>query len=258
MGKQIRGQRKGRGTIFKSHTKLRKGKVQLRKYDYAERHGYIKGVVKKITHESGRGAPIAEVAFRNAYKFKLDKELLIATEGMYTGQFVYAGKKAVMTVGNILPLGGMAEGTVVCNIEAAAGDRGKIARTSGGYAVIVTHNEDKGTTRIRLPSGMKKTLNSLCRAQIGVVAGGGRTDKPMLKAGRCFHKYRVKRNEWPKVRGVAMNPVEHPHGGGNHQHIGHPSTCLGAAPAGRKAGMIAARRSGRISGVKTIFDDGKE
>lgn len=55
---------------------------------------------------------------------------------------------------------------------------------------------------------------------IGIVAGGGRIDKPILKAGRAYHKYKVKRNCWPYVRGVAMNPVEHPHGGGNHQHIG--------------------------------------
>lgn len=55
---------------------------------------------------------------------------------------------------------------------------------------------------------------------VGIVAGGGRIDKPILKAGRAYHKYKVKRNCWPYVRGVAMNPVEHPHGGGNHQHIG--------------------------------------
>jgi len=58
---------------------------------------------------------------------------------------------------------------------------------------------------------------------IGQVAGGGRTEKPMLKAGNSYYKNKAKRNRWPKVRGVAMNPVEHPHGGGNHQHIGHPS-----------------------------------
>ncbi len=86
--------------------------------------------------------------------------------------------------------------------------------------------------------------------QIGIVAGGGRTDKPMLKAGRAYHKYRVKRNEWPKVRGVAMNPVEHPHGGGNHQHIGHPSTVKRDAPAGKKVGLVAARRTGRLRGIK--------
>ena len=110
----------------------------------------------------------------------------------------------------------------------------------------------QGTTRVRLPSGSKKTLSNQCRAAVGIVAGGGRTDKPMLKAGRAFHKYRVKRNEWPRVRGVAMNPVEHPHGGGNHQHIGHPSTTRRVDPAGKKAGLIAARRTGRLAGKKVI------
>ncbi|GFH06830.1 ribosomal protein L8 component of cytosolic 80S ribosome and 60S large subunit, partial [Haematococcus lacustris] len=74
-----------------------------------------------------------------------------------------------------------------------------------------------------------------CRAMVGQVAGGGRTEKPMLKAGRSYHKYKAKRNSWPKVRGVAMNPVEHPHGGGNHQHIGHASTVSRYAPPGQKA-----------------------
>lgn len=59
----------------------------------------------------------------------------------------------------------------------------------------------------------------------GIVAGGGRIDKPILKAGRAYHKYKVKRNCWPYVRGVSMNPVEHPHGGGNHQHIGKFLNC---------------------------------
>merc|ERR1712234_113 len=98
----------------------------------------------------------------------MGKEVFLAAEGMYTGQFLYCAKKA----------------------------------------------------RVKLPSGSKKVLSSNNRAMIGIVAGGGRIDKPMLKAGRAYHKYRVKRNCWPKVRGVATNPVEHPHGGGNHQHIG--------------------------------------
>jgi len=136
---------------------------------------------------------------------------------MYTGMFIYCGKKASLTCGNILPLSSVPEGTIVCNIEARAGDRGKFARCSGDYAVVVSHDEEKGISRIRLPSGGKKTVPSLTRAQIGIVAGGGRTDKPLLKAGTAFHKYKVKRNEWPKMRGVAKNPVEHPFGGGNHQ-----------------------------------------
>ena len=97
---------------------------------------------------------------------------------------------------------------------------------------------------------------STVRAQIGIVAGGGRTDKPLLKAGRAYHKYAVKRNCWPKIRGVAKNPVEHPHGGGNHQHIGMPSTsCAQDRPAGRKVGLIGARRTGRLRGVKKTAQD---
>ncbi len=84
------------------------------------------------------------------------------------------------------------------------------------------------------------------------VAGGGRTEKPMLKAGRAYHKYKAKRNSWPKVRGVAMNPVEHPHGGGNHQHIGHASTVSRKAPPGQKVGLIAARRTGRLRGTTVV------
>lgn len=100
-----------------------------------------------------------------------------------------------------------------------------------------------------------QVVSSACRAMIGQVAGGGRTEKPMLKAGRAYHKYRVKRNSWPKVRGVAMNPVEHPHGGGNHQHIGHASTVSRWAPPGQKVGLIAARRTGRLRGTSVVKAD---
>jgi len=254
MGRVIRGQRKGPGGIFKSHTKHRVGAAKLRVQDYAERNGFIRGTVQDIIHDPGRGAPLCSVSFRNAYKYKKDHELFIAAEGQYTGQFVYAGKKAELAVGNVLPLSSMPEGTIVCNVEARPGDRGKLSKTSGDYCTLVTHDFLKGTSTIRLPSGLKKVLINSCRAMVGIVAGGGRLDKPMLKAGRAYHKYRVKRNCWPKVRGVAMNPVEHPHGGGNHQHIGHASTCNQMAPAGKKCGLIGARRSGRIRGKKKIED----
>jgi len=112
----------------------------------------------------------------------------------------------------------------------------------------VSHNAETNQTRLRLPSGAKKVVSSDARAMIGVVAGGGRVDKPVLKAGRSYHKYKAKRNCWPYVRGVAMNPVEHPHGGGNHQHIGHASTVARDSPPGKKCGLIAARRTGRKRG----------
>ena len=236
----------------------------------------MRGVVRELIHDPGRGAPIVKVQFNNPYKYKKDNYQWTATEGTYTGQFIYCGKKGTFTApacpqprrmlhasavlractaldgrrgppsphplaclltlrrfllvaaqlipGNILPLESMPPGTVVNQVEKAAGDRSKYARTSGGFAQIIGHIENTGKTRLRLPSGQKKLVSSLARGAVGIVAGGGRIDKPLLKAGRAFHKYRVKRNSWPTVRGVAMNPVEHPHGGGNHQHIGHPST----------------------------------
>lgn len=162
---------------------------------------------------SGRGAPLAKVSFRHPYKYKQVSETFIANEGMYTGQFIYAGKKAALTVGNVLPLGEMPEGTVVSNVEEKIGDRGSLGRTSGAYVTIIGHNPDEGKTRIKLPSGAKKVVHSTTRGMIGIVAGGGRTDKPLLKASRAKHKFAVKRNSWPKTRGVAMNPVDHPHGG---------------------------------------------
>merc|ERR1712070_266430 len=219
MGRVIRGQRKGNGGIFKSVSRTRKGAAKLRRFDFSEKKGYVKGVIREIIHDPARGAPLARVSFRDPIRYKHQKETFIAAEGMY------------------------------------AGDRSAIARSSGTYGIIVAHNPDAGVTRIKLPSGSKKLIPSSCRAMVGQVAGGGRTEKPLLKAGSAYHKYKVKRNCWPKVRGVAMNPVEHPHGGGNHQHIGHPSTMSRMAPPGMKVGLIAARRTGRLKGAKIIKDD---
>ncbi|KAK8801181.1 hypothetical protein WA158_001951 [Blastocystis sp. Blastoise] len=228
MGRVIRGQRKGaKGSVFMAHTHHRNGPARFRNLDFAERHGFIKGTVRDIIHDSGRGAPLAK-----------DKELFIAAEGMYTGQTLFCGKKAHIGVGNILPVNEMPEGTVVCNVEAKVGDRGTLARTSGNYATVIGHSDDKAQTYVRLPSGVKKTIPGDCRAMVGIIAGGGRMDKPLLKAGRAFHK----------TRGIVMNPVDHPHGGGNHKHIGKPASRPRGAPPGQKVGLIASRRTGRIRG----------
>jgi len=259
MGRIIRAQRKGRpGGVFKAHTFHRKGAAKLRTLDFAERHGFIKGIVREIIHDPGRGAPLARVAFKNTHHFKTDKELFVAPEGLYSGQFLYCGKKATLTIGNVLPLSQCPEGTVVRNVEQKLGDRGSIARSSGNYATIIGHNVDEAKTKLRLPSGAKKTISSHCRAMIGLVAGGGRIDKPLLKAGVAYHKYKAKRHIFPKVRGVAMNPVDHPHGGGNHQHIGHPATVRRGAPPGQKVGLIAARRTGRLRGGRRGGDQEEE
>ena len=250
MGRVIRAQRKGHGGIFKAHVTHRKGAAKHRTLDYAERNGYIRGVIKAIIHDPGRGAPLAKVVFRNPYHYKQVEETFIAVEGMYSGQYVYCGQTAQLIAGNILPVGSIPEGTLIANVEEHVGDRGSLARTSGNAVTIIGHSDDGDTTRVRLPSGARKTISSTCRAMIGIVAGGGRTDKPVMKAGRQYHKYKAKRKCWPVVCGIAMNPVEHPHGGGNHQHIGHPSTTARDDPPGKKVGLIAARRTGRLRGTK--------
>jgi len=247
-GRVIRNQRKS-GGIFTAHTKHRKAPAKFRALDFAEKNGYLRGLVKEIIHDPGRGAPLARIVFKDPYHYKTRTETFIATEGLATGTFVYCGKKAGLAVGNVLPVSRLPEGTIVCNVEEQPGDRGALARTSGNYATIIGHDVENDKTRVRLPSGAKKTITGSARATIGIVAGGGRMDKPMLKAGTAFHKFKVKRNSWPKTRGVAMNPVDHPHGGGNHQHIGKASTIKRSASSGQKAGLIAARRTGLIKGT---------
>merc|ERR1712196_356306 len=179
MGRVIRGQRKGRGSIFKSHNRNRKGAAKLRVLDFGERVGFVKGVVKDIIHDPGRGAPLAKVHFHNARAYKIDKELMPAVEGTYSGQFVYCGRKAQLIVGNTMPVEGMPEGTIISTCEVRPGDRGRVAKCSGDYCTLIAQDVERSRTKIR------------------IVSGGGRTDKPMMKAGRAFHKYRVKRNCWP-------------------------------------------------------------
>ena len=124
----------------------------------------MRGVVKDIIHDPGRGAPIAKIQFANRYHFKKDNVQWTATEGMYTGQFVYCGKRAQLVPGNVMPLEAMPPGTVINNLEKLQGDKGKFAKTSGGFAQIIGHIEGAGKTRVRMPSGQKKTISSLARA----------------------------------------------------------------------------------------------
>jgi large subunit ribosomal protein L8e len=120
------------------------------------------------------------------------------------------------------------------------------------YATIIGHSDDATKTRIRLPSGARKTILASCRATVGIIAGGGRNEKPIMKAGTLFHKFKRLRKRFPQVGGVRMNPVDHPHGGGNHKHLGKPGTINRFASPGQKVGLIAARRTGLIRGTKTI------
>merc|ERR1712014_244950 len=93
MGRVIQCQRKGAGSIFTSRSKGRKGAAKLRSLDYAERQGFIKGLVKDIVHDPGRGAPLAKVQFKDPYKYRKVTETMVCPEGVCTGQFIHAGKK---------------------------------------------------------------------------------------------------------------------------------------------------------------------
>ncbi|MBN3277915.1 RL8 protein, partial [Polyodon spathula] len=252
VGQVILAQIKGAGSIFKAHVKHRKGAIKLRSVDFAECYGYIKGIVKDIIDNPGRGTPLAKVAFCDPYRFKKRTELFIAAEGIHTGQFIYCGKKALLNIGNVCSAGTMPEGTIICCLEEKSGDRGKLACASGNYTTDISHNPETKKSHVKLPSRSKKVISSANRTFISAVAGGDLWQSSGL--GRAYLKYKAKRNCWLHVRGVAMNADKHPFGGGNHQHIDKPSTIRRDAPAGCKVGLIAAHSTGGLRGTKTISD----
>lgn len=248
MGHIVRAQRRGNGNVFRAHTHHRKGAARYQPLDAAEKSTVIAGIVKDLEHDPGRGAPLAALVFKKEGSRKTTSSRIIAVEGIHTGEAVMCGPQAELKTGNILPLGKIPEGMEVCNVEHRPGDGGRYGRCSGDSVRVISHTDD-GYTRIQLPSGRKALVNSNCRATLGVVAGGGRLEKPLLKAGTVMHKYAAKRKAWPVVRGTAMNPVDHPHGGGSHQHMGKPGTVSRNARPGAKLGLVAARRTGRRRGT---------
>lgn len=194
-------------------------------------------MVHDIVHDPGRGAPIALVK-HDGVEFAVP-----AVEGMFVGQVVQLGDAASPSTGNIVPVGKLPEGSIVSAVERMPGDGGKLVRSSGGYAVVMAQVGDK--TILRLPSKKDVEVSSKALAMVGVVAGGGRGEKPFLKAGAKYHLMKARHRYWPRSRGVAMVPAVHPFGGGSHKRIGRPETVKRTTPPGRKVGLIAARRAGR-------------
>jgi large subunit ribosomal protein L2 len=186
-------------------------------------------------HDPGRTAPVAKVEDQDG------TYTMIAHDGMHLGQEVSTGHGAEIDVGNTAYIGSIPEGTKIYNVEMKPGDGGKLARAAGEAATIISHGK---LTTVRLPSKAQKTLDNMCRATVGSVAGSGRGEKPIAKAGKNFYRTRSRPKIWPKVRGVAMNAVDHPHGSGRKQTVGVQSTVSRNAPPGRKVGHIAAKRTG--------------
>ncbi len=236
MGRRIQGQRRGRGSsTFRAPSHRYKAKLDHKK---EEDDDVIRGTVVDIEHDPARSAPIAAVEFEDG-----DQRLILVPEGVAVGEEIQVGVSAEIKPGNTLPLAEIPEGVPVCNVEANQGDGGRFARASGVNADLITH--DRNAAVIQLPSGEVKRLDPQCRATIGVVAGGGRTEKPFVKAGNKYHKMKSRGTKYPRVRGVAMNAVDHPFGGGGRQHPGKPKSVSRDAPPGRKVGDISSRRTGR-------------
>jgi len=196
------------------------------------------GTVIDIEHDPARNAPIALVKLESG-----PKVYMLVTEGLGIGEIITWGSSGEVKNGNTLTLQHIPTGTYICNIEARPNDGGKFVRASGVQAVVVDKIEDR--VGIRMPSGKTKWFNQRCRATVGIVAGGGRVDKPFVKAGNKHHKMQNTASNWPRVRGVAMNVIDHPFGGGGHQHPGRPKTIARGTSPGRTVGHVAARRTGK-------------
>jgi large subunit ribosomal protein L2 len=231
MGKRLITQRRGRGFgRYKSPRHLRFTDAthpRLRESN---------GTILDIVHEPGRIAPIAKVQYGEAEHF------MIAPDGLMVGQEVTFGARGAVEAGNTMPVGNLPEGTIVYNIESQPGDGGKFARTAGTAATIVSHG---AKTVLLMPSGKFKEVDHKCLATVGLVAGGGHKDKPFAKSGKKFWAYSAKAKAYFKVKGVAMNPVNHPHGGGGHPHVGTQSSVGRNTPPGRKVGRLAPQRKKR-------------
>ena len=240
MGKRIRVQRRGRGgSTYRASTHKRVAPAQYPpKITPKESfEASIKGVIEKLVHDPGRGAPLAFVRFENG-----ETCYTVTPEGVFKGQQISLGGKASAEVGNILPLGKVPEGTMVCNLELRPGDGGKMAKSSGAYATVVGHTPQG--TMIKLPSGRTRYVNDNCRATIGVVSGAGRTEKPFLKAGEKFHLMKAKGHKYPRTRGRAMVAAVHPYGSSK-KSARKVTTVSHGAPPGQKVGLIAARGAGQ-------------
>ena len=229
MGKNLIQQRRGRGKgRYRSPGHRFLGRPS---YSYIPRDSQ-NGIVVDIQDAPGRTTPLAVIEFRGK------KILQIPHEGAFVGQKINMQDP---TAGNILPLNRIQEGTKVFNIEVHPGDGGKLCRSSGSFATVISREGNRVV--VEMPSKEKKVLSSGCLATIGSVAGGGRIEKPFLKAGYKYYARHATGRRYPTVRGVAMNSVDHPFGGS--AKPGKQKSWSHDTPPGAKVGSISPRRTGR-------------
>jgi len=230
MGKRIIPRARGKGgPRYRAPSHKYAGKVR---YNLSKDNTV--GVVTDIIHDPGRNAPVAVVEFPDK-----SRRLHVAPEGLKVGNVInyWSG----FSLGSVLPLDKMPEGTKIFGIETYPGSGPKLCRSSGSFATVKGKIKDK--VRIILRSGKTKELNEKCLATIGIPAGAGRKEKPWVKAGIKVFAKKARGKLYPRVKGVSMNPVDHPFGGKTKPGI--PKSVSRHAPPGRKVGSISPRRMGK-------------
>lgn len=226
-------QRRGKGSpSFKAPSHRFKTKVKYKKEEGKTQKAEVIGFID----DPGRTTLLMKL------KYEDQTEILIpAPEGIKKGDIIEQGEKTKLKIGCITPLKNIPEGYPIFNIELRAGDGGKLSRSSGAVCYIIS--KDKKNITVKLPSGKLKKFPLEARATIGNAAGGGRTKKPMLKAGIKSKKRKARGQMYPIVRGVKMNPIEHPYGGKEH-HGAKQRKGKGGSP-GQHVGSFGAKRTGR-------------
>ncbi|MEL6336514.1 MAG: 50S ribosomal protein L2 [Pseudomonadota bacterium] len=192
--------------------------------DFKRRKHDVPAVVERIEYDPNRTAFIALVKYEDG-----ELAYILAPQRLSVGDSVVAGAKVDIKPGNAMPFSGMPIGTIVHNIELKPGKGGQIARSAGQYAQFV--GRDGGYAQIRLSSGELRMVRQECMATVGAVSNPDHSNQNFGKAGRTRHQ-----GKRPAVRGVAMNPIDHPHGGGEGRTSGgrHPVTPWGKPTKGRK------------------------
>ena len=235
MGKNLIQQRRGRGTsTFRAPSFRYVGEISHKTLA----QGTFRGKIVEFLHSQGHSAPIARIVYDDG-----DEILCAAPLGIKIGDEVFTGSEIEPKHGNTLPLDNIPEGTQIFNIESKPGDGGKFVRTSGGFAKIFA--KLPGKVVVELPSKKQREFNPSCRATVGIIAGGGRTEKPLLKAGKHYHKQRARNKMYPRVCALSMNAVDHPYGGSRSSKKGKVTIARRFAPPGAKVGKLRPRRTGR-------------
>lgn len=230
MGKRIISQARGKGSsTYRVSKKAFRYTIRVPKKIEGE------GRVVKLVNSRAHTCPLAKVMSSEGIFY------IPAFKGMVEGQTIKLNSNEVKE-GNITQLKNLPIKTKVYNIESRPGDGGKFIKSGGSYATIVRVSE-KGIVLL-MPSKKEKKFSPDCRAVIGVIAGHGRLEKPIVKAGKKHHIKKTKSKLWPRTSAVKMNAIDHPFGSGRGKN---PKSKIAKrnAPPGRRVGLIRPKRTGK-------------